>query len=234
MAETCRDGQRKERKKGVKRGPYKRKIKTQNEEIGEISFHDQTPEDLNLPPPCVAFHQADGEWVSNQSPQGNPAAPTTIHTFSAHPPPPHEGPYYPYYLPPHPFQGFVPPPQGQEGSGDGNGSQGGGTGSFVVQYYVPHPPGGFPPLPYGHYPFPGIPPQVVHQQQQQQSQAQQQAPQQPQTANNTEGGAAASVQPIEEEKKLVDEPEKRKGAEKKKGKKSKVPKTGEGPIAVDS
>lgn len=34
IADSCVDGQRKERKKGVKRGPYKRKAKTEDGGVG--------------------------------------------------------------------------------------------------------------------------------------------------------------------------------------------------------
>jgi hypothetical protein len=104
---------------------------------------------------------------------------------------------------------------------------------------MPHPPGGFPPLPYGHYAFPTLPPQVVQQPSQPQppQQAPQQAPQQPQTANNAEGdGSAPPVRTIEEEKKFVDPATEKRSTvkvEKKNRKKSKG-KTGEENVAVDS
>ncbi|KIK68619.1 hypothetical protein GYMLUDRAFT_727679 [Collybiopsis luxurians FD-317 M1] len=82
VADTCVDGQRKERKKGIKRGPYKRKTKPSAED---------KPEDTSQP-------SEGGDW-----PQGSPTPPSTTPAPSAAPQPtvqfPPEG-FYPIYIPP--------------------------------------------------------------------------------------------------------------------------------------
>ncbi|KAH7928564.1 hypothetical protein BV22DRAFT_191619 [Leucogyrophana mollusca] len=115
IPDTCVDGVRKERQKGIKRGPYKRKGKTST----EPSY---------------------GEWQPNGSSQSPPAAPAPppMHTMPHFPPP--EG-YYPYFYPP---PGFMPPGHegqpGTEGSPNGNGQ----APAMVPYYPVPPPPGYFP------------------------------------------------------------------------------------------
>ncbi|EGO29900.1 hypothetical protein SERLADRAFT_379440, partial [Serpula lacrymans var. lacrymans S7.9] len=85
ISETCVDGVRKERKKGVKRGPYKRKNKQNS---GDAAY-------------------GDPEWQPSGSPNSPPAVPPAMHALPPFPPP--EG-YWPYMYPP---PAFMPP--GHEG-----------------------------------------------------------------------------------------------------------------------
>ncbi|TFK20893.1 hypothetical protein FA15DRAFT_682333 [Coprinopsis marcescibilis] len=129
---SCIDGQRKERKKGIKRGPYKRKPKSHSDS-GNFS----------------------GEWT----PPGTqaPSAPTattpapSLHAVTQFAPPP-EG-YYPATImyPPPPY---IHPPEGQPGA-DGAPPHPNGQ-PPMMPYYI-HP-GAYPP--YGHYPMypPHMPP----------------------------------------------------------------------------
>ncbi|KAF8230278.1 hypothetical protein L208DRAFT_1476600 [Tricholoma matsutake] len=118
IAESCVDGQRKERKKGIKRGPYKRKNKNEN--------------------------PTEGGWATASLPSAqNPSAPATVsQPVPPFPPNPGEG-FYPYFYP-HPG-GFIPHPHegqtGQEGSPPHNNGQ-----PPIMPYYI-HPGGyaAFPP-----------------------------------------------------------------------------------------
>ncbi|THV04700.1 hypothetical protein K435DRAFT_746459 [Dendrothele bispora CBS 962.96] len=74
IAESCVDGQRKERKKGIKRGPYKRKSK---QSVDSAHTGDYAPQ------------STEGEWT--QPPGTAPALPSFPH--------PPEG-YYSFYYPP--------------------------------------------------------------------------------------------------------------------------------------
>ncbi|PFH48863.1 hypothetical protein AMATHDRAFT_76489 [Amanita thiersii Skay4041] len=162
IGDTCRDGQRKERKKGIKRGPYKRKNKN-----GEASS------------------SAAG---SSPSPQWNPAAghsPATatttaaIHAVAQFASP--EGYYGPiYYPPPGAFLPHHPHevPSGQEGS------QPPANGQPPMMPYFLHA-GIYPPYPtaYGHPAlYPGALPPAQQPQQQPQPPQQHTQPQPPQPA----------------------------------------------------
>ncbi|KIY64667.1 hypothetical protein CYLTODRAFT_492915 [Cylindrobasidium torrendii FP15055 ss-10] len=93
--DTCVDGQRKERQKGVKRGPYKRRAGRESSLPDPPEFS-PPPLDPSAPAPPPPLPPTDGD--------GNPL------------PPPPDGvpPFYPlYYQPGH----FMPmPPEGQDGS----------------------------------------------------------------------------------------------------------------------
>ncbi|KAG8216919.1 hypothetical protein J3R82DRAFT_7195 [Butyriboletus roseoflavus] len=121
IQDSCVDGTRKERQKGIKRGPYKRKNKTANSNT-EASFVD-----------------GESEWqATNETPQaptgGQPSPP--IQAIPHYPPPP-EG-FYPYFYPPPP--GFIPP--GHEGQSPPEGGTNGTN--HPPMYYPLAPPGFFP------------------------------------------------------------------------------------------
>ncbi|KAG9313355.1 hypothetical protein JVU11DRAFT_5670 [Chiua virens] len=124
---TCVDGVRKERQKGIKRGPYKRKNKS-NGGNSDTSF--------------VATN-GESEWEATtgtpQTPAGGQPPPPPIQAIAHYPPPP-EG-FYPYFYPPPP--GFIPP--GHDGQ---SGAEGGPNGAAhpppLVSYYPIAPPGFFP------------------------------------------------------------------------------------------
>ncbi|KIJ62194.1 hypothetical protein HYDPIDRAFT_115073 [Hydnomerulius pinastri MD-312] len=132
IQESCVDGVRKERQKGIKRGPYKRKNKNGS---GEASFNG------------FSTTNGDSDWQPN-------AAPPSSTATQAPPPPIHAVPhyaapdgYYPYFYPPPP--GFIPP--GHEGQPAPDGPPGGGNPPPpIVPYYHMPPPGYF-----SHYPPPG-------------------------------------------------------------------------------
>ncbi|KAF9459667.1 hypothetical protein BDZ94DRAFT_1239046 [Collybia nuda] len=139
VADTCKDGQRKERKKGIKRGPYKRKNKGGPND--SPSYGDR---DAEAP--------AGGEWAT-PTPGGTAAAIQAV----AHQFPPSEG-YYPMFYPPH-GQYIPPPPEGQPGQ---EGSHGNGQPPMMPYYIHPgsYPPGTYPPYPhFSMYPPGGPPPQ---------------------------------------------------------------------------
>jgi len=79
IADSCIDGQRKERKKGIKRGPYKRKAKNSSESSSTYA---------GGPPPA----SASGEGEGSVPPTSYPMAPES---------------YYPFYYP-HPHPAFTP------------------------------------------------------------------------------------------------------------------------------
>ncbi|KAF8957692.1 hypothetical protein BDZ97DRAFT_1844781 [Flammula alnicola] len=140
VADTCIDGQRKERKKGTKRGPYKRKSKGEsdgNSFNGEWTPGSQTPSTSTTAaairavaqytlegfyptyyPPPGAFmpHPHEGQPGPDGSPphaNGQPIMPYYIHPGS-YPPFPHYFPMYPQAspLPPGaPQQSSPQPPQ---------------------------------------------------------------------------------------------------------------------------
>jgi len=118
MADSCADGQRKERKKGIKRGPYKRKNKSQDDNF-DYNSSQSTSEG--------------GEW-----PQSSPPPPPNAATTSAAVPTvpqfaPPEG-FYPIYIPP----GYpLPEPQA---NADGSAPSGTPT---LMPFYI----GGFAPYP---------------------------------------------------------------------------------------
>ncbi|KAH7907539.1 hypothetical protein BJ138DRAFT_1116609 [Hygrophoropsis aurantiaca] len=138
IPDTCVDGVRKERQKGIKRGPYKRKSKP----ASEPSYGGFTS------------NNGDAEWQQNgssHSPTAAPAPPPTMHTLPHFPPPP-EG-YYPYFYPP---PGFMPPGhEGQPGS-DGSPNSNGQPPQMLPYYAVP-PPGYFPHYPPNGHPYPPPP-----------------------------------------------------------------------------
>ncbi|KIP06471.1 hypothetical protein PHLGIDRAFT_30473 [Phlebiopsis gigantea 11061_1 CR5-6] len=135
LTDTCIDGQRKERKKGVKRGPYKRKPKAANND----STYQAAP--------------------SPSSPSGEGETSSTPAPYVAAPPPlPHEA-YYPspYYYP-HPA--YAPPPQPGHEHGEGAAN---GAAHPVPQPYFPLHPAMYPP-PYPQYAPPvayAAPPTVI-------------------------------------------------------------------------
>ncbi|KAK0220092.1 hypothetical protein IW262DRAFT_1382501 [Armillaria fumosa] len=128
IQDSCIDGQRKERKKGVKRGPYKRKNKGMDPTFSDGEFPQPAPPE-------------NGEWQaagSNGSPPANASTTAAaIHAVAQFAAPPEAGAgYYPLYYPPGHF--VTQMPEGQEGQPQ------------VVQYFM----GGYPP-PYGYAPPPG-------------------------------------------------------------------------------
>lgn len=131
IMDTCVDGQRKERKKGIKRGPYKRR--------------NRVTDDNNAQFPEGASSEG-GEW-----PPGTAPPPTALQTVAAQFPN-GEAFYHPtiYYPPPGPgpfLAGPLPPPHSQDGN-DGSSSQASGQPSPHISYYI-H--GAYPP-PFSHYP----------------------------------------------------------------------------------
>ncbi|KAF8497327.1 hypothetical protein JB92DRAFT_2987806 [Gautieria morchelliformis] len=166
LADSCADGQRKERKKGFKRGPYNKRKRQEEREAHEWEATQSNP---------------NGEWTPNE-PNGTPfPGPPQQGPF----PPPPDG-YYPAFYalgPPHSGPGpqLVPAQTGSpddnpvETQADGavdpsantqngdNSQQPPGPPSFPPPHgqfvYPPLPHGSYPP--YG-YPFPG-PPQQPHQ-----------------------------------------------------------------------
>lgn len=144
IPETCVDGVRKERQKGIKRGPYKRKNKSGGSDTATSPTHNATFETFSSAPPEA---NGDAAWhPPNGAAQGSATsipAPSSMPTFPPPPPPP-EGGYYPppYFYPPPP--GFVPPADGQaplEGSPNSGAPP-------PMPYYMP-PPGYYGPPFYG-------------------------------------------------------------------------------------
>ncbi|KAJ7708953.1 hypothetical protein B0H17DRAFT_369003 [Mycena rosella] len=124
LSETCVDGQRKERKRGVKRGPYKRRARGSDSPPAADSVTDTPAAEGTGSPP--------GQWTAAHGPPPAPAgAPTPVPL-----PAPPEGYPHPFYPP----MGFVlmPPPPGAE------------EGAPPVPYFYPYPPFGMytpPPQP---------------------------------------------------------------------------------------
>ncbi|KAH6918101.1 hypothetical protein BKA70DRAFT_1416118 [Coprinopsis sp. MPI-PUGE-AT-0042] len=125
IADSCIDGQRKERKKGIKRGPYKRKNKSSSE--GSPTFSGAQPAtpvtttSAPPPPPQAAVHP--------------------VPQFASAP----EG-YYPIMYPP-----YMPHPDGQPGA---EGAPPPPNGQHPMMPYYIHPGvGGYPPYPYPFYPM---------------------------------------------------------------------------------
>ncbi|KAJ7193523.1 hypothetical protein GGX14DRAFT_588456 [Mycena pura] len=138
LHDSCIDGQRKERKKGIKRGPYRRRPK--DGENGSVTFAEG--EGAAAPP---------AEWNTSQG-SPPPAAAATSPTPMVLPPGavpqpfpvPPEGYPHPFYPPMGLFLG--PPPPGSE------------EGAAPVPYFYPYPPFGmYPPPPPGAVPA-GAPP----------------------------------------------------------------------------
>ncbi|THV07386.1 hypothetical protein K435DRAFT_772713 [Dendrothele bispora CBS 962.96] len=124
-ADTCVDGQRKERKKGVKRGPYKRKNK----------LH-QTIDSAYGGGSGEASPEGSSEWP----PQGTPPNATAAAIYAVAAGFPHEG-YYPVF---YPQPGVYPLPEGQPAP-DGNAAPANGQPPPpVMPFYI----SGFPPFPY--------------------------------------------------------------------------------------
>ncbi|KAI0320581.1 hypothetical protein OF83DRAFT_556441 [Amylostereum chailletii] len=133
LQETCVDGVRKERKKGIKRGPYKRKNKPGS-----------SPE----PPPLGGFQRnVEPQWSTEHPPP--PPPPPVLSAPPGFIPPP-EG-YHPYYYGyPHP----PPHPDGHEGAPGGQPPYP----YYAVHGYAPmpmYPPGAYVALP-GQVPPPVI------------------------------------------------------------------------------
>lgn len=135
-AESCVDGVRKERKKGVKRGPYKRKSKEQDE---GSNF------DRVYSPPYFFFESLTNRILALEWPNGQPPPPATT---SSSAPYTQEGYYHVYYPP----GAFIPhPPDGQPSTEGGPAPP---NGQHVIPYFIPGP---YPPF---HYPqlYPQPPP----------------------------------------------------------------------------
>ncbi|KAF8471514.1 hypothetical protein JB92DRAFT_3054792 [Gautieria morchelliformis] len=169
LSDTCRDGQRKERKKGFKRGPYNKRKRQEEREAHEWEAAQSNP---------------NGEWTPN-GPNGTPfPGPPQQGQF----PPPPDG-YYPAFYalaPPHSGPGPQLVPVTQSGSPDDNPVESQADGPVDPsantqngdnsqqpqgQPSFPPPHGQFvyPPLPHGSYPpfgypFPGNPQQPPSQQ----------------------------------------------------------------------
>ncbi|KAJ3764073.1 hypothetical protein EV360DRAFT_77787 [Lentinula raphanica] len=130
IADRCVDGQRKERKKGIKRGPYKRKNKSSEDNSGEYPAQ-PSPE----------------EWS-----QGSPTPPSTATTSTTIPvaplPPVPEG-LYQVYLPP----GYALPDS--QPNGDGSTPAGPTLVPFYIGGFAPY---GFPPGAVFQLPPPGTHP----------------------------------------------------------------------------
>ncbi|GLB42197.1 putative GAL4-like Zn(II)2Cys6 (or C6 zinc) binuclear cluster DNA-binding domain [Lyophyllum shimeji] len=154
MAETCVDGQRKERKKGIKRGPYKRKNKNPDDTAAAAAappFHTElTPAEASV-----------GGWRTSAPPGGTPGAPTPPAGQAQAPPMqpvsqfvPGEG-FYPMFYPPPP--GFLPPPPPEEGGGAPPHPAPPPIHWMAAGPYPPFPYPGFlpgPPQPHAAYPYP--------------------------------------------------------------------------------
>ncbi|KAF8069074.1 hypothetical protein FPV67DRAFT_1652419 [Lyophyllum atratum] len=158
ISETCVDGHRKERKKGIKRGPYKRKNKM-GDDTPAFTVTDLASQNLQR----RASHLGNGERPPPlqlpspsrrpplPAPASAPAPPAPLPSTMQQPPMqpvshfvPGEG-FYPMYYPP---PGFMPPPPH-----DGNqpGAEGGAHPNGPPP---PHPY--FLPGPYPPYPYPGF------------------------------------------------------------------------------
>lgn len=138
IADNCIDGQRKERKKGIKRGPYKRKNKGGSDSPG---YNGEWPQGAPPPPP--------------PNPQ---AAAATAAIVAAQLGPEAAAPYYqPIFYPPPPYMTHTP--EGQPGP---DGQPPHVNGQPMMQYYIPA--GSYPPYPHYHPmyhpppPHPGAPP----------------------------------------------------------------------------
>ncbi|TFK73420.1 hypothetical protein BDN72DRAFT_834832 [Pluteus cervinus] len=131
LSESCIDGQRKERKKGIKRGPYRRKVKVPDgadRSEGEwtqgappiatpattaAAIHAvaqfTTPEGYALyyPPGPYMPHPHDGQEGSPSHPNGHPLMPLFVHP-GGFPPYPYAPPGM-FPSPPHPAQAAQPP-----------------------------------------------------------------------------------------------------------------------------
>ncbi|KAF8905214.1 hypothetical protein CPB84DRAFT_1771915, partial [Gymnopilus junonius] len=91
IADTCIDGQRKERKKGIKRGPYKRKVKGENEPANfNGEWQNGSPTAATPAPPVHPGYPEGGFYPVFYPPPG-----------FIPPPPPHDGQPGPDGSPPH-------------------------------------------------------------------------------------------------------------------------------------
>lgn len=134
IQESCMDGVRKERQKGIKRGPYKRKNKVATTDASFGGF--------------PATGGGDSEWQANGASSSNsPPSPAVapVQTIPHYPP---EG-FYPYFFPP---PGFVPP--GHEGAPAPDGASNGTSQPPAMLPYYPIAPPGYFPFPPGVYPPP--------------------------------------------------------------------------------
>lgn len=134
IQDSCVDGVRKERQKGIKRGPYKRKNKGAATDTSFAGF--------------PAASGDDSEWQANGAGSSNAPsspAPAPVHAIPHYPPAP-EG-FYPCFFPP---PGFVPP--GHEGGPAPDGASNGTSQPPAMVSYYPIPPPGYFPFPPGVYP----------------------------------------------------------------------------------
>jgi hypothetical protein len=112
IADTCEDQQRKERQKGIKRGPYKRKDKNVAEPSGSGLV--PMPEGTMWPQPLMIPFPTDPEAMQpymmppglfpslpNMDPNAAPAPQATLDQNAM----PHPAPFYPFPFG-HPFHGF--------------------------------------------------------------------------------------------------------------------------------
>lgn len=166
LGDSCVDGQRKERKKGIKRGPYKRRNKDQQDQ--QQPFTEFAPQ--------AEAGAAGGEWQGQQQGQGGSASPP--------PPPPGQEGYYPVCFP---LPGLMPgPPPMPEGGGGEQQAGGGGDqqgGAPVMPYYYP------PPFPY----YGMVPPPHIMQQQPPPPMVQQ-SPQPPTDSDGSDSTSPATPQ----------------------------------------
>ncbi|GJE85297.1 Zn(II)2Cys6 transcription factor [Phanerochaete sordida] len=115
LGESCVDGQRKERKKGIKRGPYKRKAKSANGEgmgpstsgpEGEASV---VPTPYGAPPPEAYYPYYYPHPPYAPPPHDGQAHGEAAANGSAHPVPQTYFPLHPAVYPPYPPYGHPPP-----------------------------------------------------------------------------------------------------------------------------
>lgn len=114
--DACKDSQRKERKRGVKRGPYKRKNKSSGMHVHVLIYFFiavTITEGAEWPAVQSATAPALIPVVSQLGPEGFPVygPPTLVPVAEGQPPPDGSIPM-PYFYPPYPYPGLVaPPPQ---------------------------------------------------------------------------------------------------------------------------
>jgi len=162
ITDTCIDGQRKERKKGIKRGPYKRKNKS-----GDDATPQFTGIDGGIISPLghvlntqLAENSPEGEWAAGPASSSTTPATTVAaiqavaHQFSNG-----EAFYHPIYYPPPAPGTFLAPPPPLDGA-DGSAAHSAGQ---PVPYYIGAypPPFHYPPFMHGALPPPQPPPQTA-------------------------------------------------------------------------
>lgn len=145
IGESCIDGKRKERQKGIKRGPYKRRAK-------EANAADTSTEQVDSPPPAPGTFRTASASLSQLTIFTTIASTSEAEAQPVLPPP--EG-YPPYMIPP----GYYPPPP----PGDPNAPPPVDGAAHPPYYHfppMPYPPYGYPPPP-GSSPPTLIAPQTV-------------------------------------------------------------------------